>query len=62
MLEIEKRAQFEQWLCGTAAYKTCAKRGKIMSFRTRFDGNYADYRVNDRWLAWCAGRKALGEV
>lgn len=25
-----------------------------MSFRANFDGSYADYRVNDRWLAWKA--------
>lgn len=49
-----QRTHFELWLQGTAGWKTCAKRGNAMYLRTRFDGSYADYRVNDRWLAYKA--------
>lgn len=54
MSDLKRRGQFEAWIQGTSGWKACAKRGKPMSLRTRFDGSYADYRVNDRWGAWLA--------
>lgn len=60
MSDFDRRAEFEQWIIRTTGYKTCDKRGEPMSLRTNFDGSYADFRVNDRWLAWCAAWKVAG--
>ena|ERR1700744_6022920 len=50
------RTAFEAWLKPTSGWKACAQRGKPMSLRTHINGHYADFRVNDRWLAWQAAR------
>ena len=54
MRKVILRDTFEAWLEGTSGYKTCKQRGKPMSLRTHMDGSYADFRVNDRWIAWKA--------
>lgn len=55
------RPQFEEWLRGTSGFKACAKRGKPMSMAVVIDGSYRDFRVNDRWHAWCAALRIVGE-
>lgn len=46
--------QFEAWVSGRTVVK---KYGAKLT--QRVDGSYADYRINDRWLAWQASRAAL---
>ncbi len=54
------RPQFEEWLKGTMGFKRCAQRGRAMWFTVLIDGTYRDFRVNDRWSAWCAALKFAG--
>jgi hypothetical protein len=51
--ELERRV-FENWLKSTSGWRTCAERNMPFSLRQYADGNYRDFRVNDRWLAWLA--------
>ena len=48
------REEFEGWVI---TRNVCIKYGAKL--RTRPDGSYYDYRINDRWLAWKASRAAL---
>jgi len=54
--ELERRV-FEEWLRTTNGWKSCARRGKPFSLRQTGAGDYCDFRVNDRWLAWLARAK-----
>lgn len=49
------REEFEKWVMGR---NICKKYGAKLN--QRIDGSYADYRINDRWLAWKASRDSLG--
>jgi len=49
------REEFEKWVLGR---NVCKKYGARLTIR--MDGSYADYRINDRWLAWQAALKASG--
>lgn len=51
--EEQERAEFESWVTGR---KVVRRYGAKLTLRS--DGSYADYRINDRWLAWKA-RAAL---
>lgn len=52
-LELKEcRDAFEAWLPTTQGWKTCKLRGKPFSVRQTVDGSYADFRVNDRWIAY----------
>lgn len=51
---ISERTAFETWLEGTTGWKRCAERGQPFSLRQTVNGDYCDYRVNDRWYAWKA--------
>lgn len=51
---MNSREAFEEWLRGTTGFKKCKARGVPMSFQKNVCGDYRDYRVNDRWLAWQA--------
>lgn len=53
-LSSESRLQFEAWVLRRAV---CKRHGAHL--RKNKVGHYLDYRVNDRWLAWEAGRAAL---
>lgn len=46
---IDERALFEAWV---STRKVCTKYGAKL--KQNSDGTYADYRINDRWLAWQA--------
>lgn len=48
------REEFEKWVLGR---NICKKYGAKLS--QHIDGSYADYRINDRWLAWKASRESL---
>ena len=49
----DQRVKFEAWVSGRTVVK---KYGAKLT--TRADGSYADYRINDRWLAWQAALSA----
>lgn len=44
-----RRPTFEAWVSGRKVVK---KYGAKLTLNA--DGSYADYRINDRWLAWNA--------
>lgn len=48
------REAFEAWIQTTQGWKTCKLRGKPFSLRQHMKGDYADFRVNDRWFAFQA--------
>ena len=57
------RARFEAWVQRTRGWAACKARNKPMYLRQTSDGNYCDYRVNDRWMAYRAAHADLsGEV
>lgn len=54
--EEAERAEFEAWIVTTRFFKI-----RNPTLRQNRDGSYSDFRVNDRWGAWQAGRAALRE-
>ncbi|MBS0043652.1 hypothetical protein KFE26_15325 [Shewanella sp. M16] len=48
------RELFELWVSGRTV---CTKYGAKL--RVLPNGHYADYRINDRWLAWEASRNVF---
>lgn len=46
------RSAFEEWLASRSFFENAR-----MHFRRTGNGPYLDFRVNDRWNAWCAALK-----
>ena len=55
----EMRSAFHGWVTGTNVWKKSKNTSKPCTLRQRFDGSYADYRINDRWQAWKAATKHM---
>lgn len=52
-----RRQAFELWVIGRKVVKRYGAK-----LTQRPDGSYADYRINDRWVAWNAALDTMGKV
>lgn len=52
-----ERIRFESWVGGTRVWKKYKGTHKACHLRKSVDGQYLDYRINDRWIAWNAALK-----
>ena len=49
-----ERIRFEFWVTGTSVWRKYRSTHRACHLRKSVDGQYLDYRINDRWLAWNA--------
>lgn len=51
---MSERERFETWVQSTRVWKKYQNTRQACSLRQTVKGDYCDYRINDRWIAWNA--------